>query len=234
MYRKAFFQAISCAALAAALTAACGERGDEETEIPSTSADAVEQETEDTDTMTGDPADAAAAGAGNAPETRTADAEPAGDGAAGAAEAAPAGYREAADLRAAGATGAADAEGAYEEGDLSALWTAWFDEEGNVLKVVEDQSLGEYGGSRVEIVYDDSGQPLRFTETGERVLADAEPAGGVENFSKTLYFEDGELVGGQSDQDGSAGQPEEREIFAASQLALDAKERALASQAEAG
>lgn len=230
MNRKAFFRAISCAAFAAALTAACGERDAGETEIPSTSADAVEQESEDTTNMTAEPeledtADAAAA----APE-----AEPGDDGIADAPAGAPSGYREAAEMRAAAATGEADAEGAYEEGDLSALWTAWFDDEGNILKVVEDQSLGDYGGSRVEIVYDESGQPLRFTETGERVLADAAPGGGVEDFSKTLYFEDGELVGGQSDQDGSAGQPEEREVFAATQLALDAKERALASEARAG
>lgn len=239
MNRKAFFRAVSCAALAAALTAACGDRGEEDAEIPSTSADAVEQTAEDSESMAAGPEPEETAGAENAGDDslsgpESASSEISDDGIADAPTDAPDDFREAAEMRAAAATGEADAEGAYEEGDLSALWTAWFDENGNVLKIVEDQSLGEYGGSRVEIVYDEAGQPLRFTETGERVLADAEPAGGVEDFSKTLYFEDGELVGGQSDQDGSAGQPEEREVFAATQLALDAKERALASEAEAG
>ncbi len=240
MNRKAFFRAISCAAIAAALTAACGDRDAEETEIPATSADAVEQEAENTPTMTSEPEanDPAAIDADPdsepAPETETASATPSDDGIADAPTNVAGDFQQAAEMRAAAATGEADAEGAYEEGDLSALWTAWFDEEGNVLKIVEDQSFGEYGGSRVEIVYDETGQPLRFTETGERALMDAQPSGGMQDFSKTLYFEDGELIGGQSDQDGSAGQPEEREVFAATQLALDAKERALASDAQAG
>lgn len=118
-------------------------------------------------------------------------------------------------------------EGSYSEGDLSAEWAAWF-EEGQLIRVVERQDLGEYGGSEVLIQYGKDGQPVKFTETGERVIV-GEGSGEPETlpFAKELYFENGEYTRGHSNQDGREGQPEDREVFAATQLALDARERAL-------
>lgn len=139
------------------------------------------------------------------------------------ADAAPAPQARPAD----GAMNAPTLQGSYSEGDLSAEWDAWF-VDGQLVRVVERQDLGEYGGSEVLIQYGADGQPVKFTETGERVIV-GEGSGEPETlpFAKELYFENGEYKRGHSNQDGREGQPEDREVFAATQLALDARERAL-------
>lgn len=213
-------------AASAALLAACGNRDKDRDETPQPdSGPAVESP------VTAAPDVETDAGAG-----------PAGQGAADTAMDRPGAQPSAAmagatddkaNARESLITGDADLKGAYEMGDLSAVWLAWM-ADGALVKIEEDQDLGEYGGSTVEIIYDSAGQPLRYHEEGERIIANEDEEGfQTLPFDKTLYFENGEYARGVSNQDGREGPPEDREVFAATQLTLDARDRALEKQGAA-